>query len=326
MTKVPGASWTRGCERWQVSSMENSAMGLRTMAPTVRGVSMQLFYVDECGDTGMNFDPPSKANKRKGLPSPWFVLTAVGVRDTSRRPLAEAITEIKTRYFGARHHDVPWGRTELKGRFLAQAYRSYGSSTRMPGGPWHEAFPTPDRFDALLQDLGRLFMRFRPMVFSVAVDKKRALETGLGLHPIGICYAFLHVRAAQVLSDVIEGEGAIFIADQQIEHENYFRSGELNRDRDAITKDLPAVPAFEAILDKPLWVDTELSTWDREIIQLADIAAYTTYEWVKKPGRPEEPHYLWEYIEPSVPRNWASGTTEGAGLTIYPLGATYPET
>jgi hypothetical protein len=50
--------------------------------------------------------------------------------------------------------------------------------------------------------------------------------------------------------------------------------GGIHEIRSELENDLTRVPNYNLVLDKPLWVDTDLSVWDREIIQLADIAAF----------------------------------------------------
>lgn len=53
---------------------------------------MLIFYIDECGDHSLLLDrsDPTDTTLKPGV-SPYFVLAAVGIRDSSRKPLAEAI-------------------------------------------------------------------------------------------------------------------------------------------------------------------------------------------------------------------------------------------
>jgi hypothetical protein len=61
---------------------------------------MLIFYVDECGDPSLKTDPAIIAPRLLNGTSPFFVLAGVGVRDTSRKPLAETIFELKRKHFG----------------------------------------------------------------------------------------------------------------------------------------------------------------------------------------------------------------------------------
>ena len=286
---------------------------------------MLVFYVDECGDTSLKVRPKAGPPELKAGVSPWFVLAAVGVRDSSRKLLAEALVTVKKKHLGGASDDAPWADTEIKGRYLARAARSAaaGKSLRSPVG--YRGIDTEAASEALALDLGRIFARFRPMVFAVAVDKSRMVEAPNPQHPLGAAYAYLQQRVAMTLDQVHEGEGALFVADQQLEHEAYFRSGAMNAARDHMMEPRKKKPDFRRLLDKPLWVDTELSTWDREIIQLSDIVAYSVSACVTRGKWPEEPHYVWGAIRGCFARNWRDGRIPGGGLAIYPAPKAFPK-
>lgn len=128
------------------------------------------------------------------------------MRDSSRKPLAEAIFEIKQRHFGPGIELQPWGDSEIKGRHLFRATRSTASGNVLTNPAAYAVLDSPAKVSALVDDLGLLFLTYRPLIFTIGVDK-------------------------------------------------------------------------------PLWVDTELSTWDRELIQLSDIAAYSVAECFRR-GKP----------------------------------------
>lgn len=78
----------------------------------------------------------------------------------------------------------------------------------------------------------------------------------------------------------------------------------------------------ELILDKPLWIDTKLSSWDREIIQLADIAAFMTNECMKSGALPR-PEPLWRELRRCMAVG-TDGEPEGEGLVIAPMPSSWP--
>ncbi len=71
-------------------------------------------------------------------------------------------------------------------------------------------------------------------------------------------------------------------------------------------------------------MDTDLSSWDREIIQLADIVAYASNECMLRGEAPREPYYLWEQIRPCLAANWSSGSAQGGGFVVHPKKARFP--
>lgn len=289
---------------------------------------MLIFYIDEFGDPSMstepNVDPPEL---KKGV-SEWFLLSAVGVRDSSRQPLAEAMFALKKKHFGEGIDLQPWGESEIKGRFLYRVARSAASKKVFNHPKAYAALDSVAKVNALLNDLELIFASFRPLVFCVAVDKVPLLgrPAQYAMPPLGAAYAYLQQRVSLTLEKLHAGECAILVADQQTQHEIYFRTGEMNRIRDLMTKKLPVQPNFNLVLDKPLWVDTEFSSWDREIIQLADIVAYSVAECLKRGEAPKERCYMWDRIRPLMAVQWSTGGIESGGLSIYPKPAKYPKT
>src|SRR5690606_6496148 len=115
----------------------------------------------------------------------------------------------------------------------------------------------------------KLFAKFRPMVFAVAVDKRRLPA---GTSPVAAAYGKLYREVALRIGGVFVGESALFVADRQDEHARLFADGAIHDARDRVQgKGLRA--DFNLIVDTPIWLDPTLSTWDREIIQLADLVA-----------------------------------------------------
>lgn len=286
---------------------------------------MLVFYVDEFGQHGLSVVEGSEPPSLKRGCSPWFVLAAVGVRSSSRMPLAEAIAKLKGRHFGDAYTDQAWSGTEIKGRYLRELIEGVpsGHGAGLPSG--YAALDSKQAAVALVRDLDILLAKFRPLLFAVAVDKVRVLEMGAkGQPPLGAAYAYLMQRVARTMEDLHNGDGAILVADQQHEHEQLFRSGEINRVRDHFNQSLWRQPNYNVVLDKPLWIDTELSTWDREIIQLADLVAYTV-GWCVEHGKPPTgPSFLWDRVSSLMAIHWGTGRIESGGFAIYPKPDRFP--
>lgn len=290
---------------------------------------MLIFYIDECGDHALLTDPhdPTGTTLKSGV-SPYFVLAAVGIRDSSRKPLAEALFEIKAHHLGPVVGTSAWAESEIKGRYLARVTHSVSKGHRLMNPEAYRALRTQPQVDAFVRDLGMLFAKYRPLIFTIVVDKQdllRVRQLGRSMEePLGAAYTYLQQRVALTMERLHAGEGALLVADQQTQHETFFRSGNLNKVRDRMTEPLPMKPNFKLVLDKPLWVDTELSTWDREIIQLADIAAYAATECMLRGTAPVEPCYLWSVIRPNLAAQWTTGHAQAGGFAIYPSRAPYP--
>jgi len=283
-----------------------------------------IFYADEFGDHSMLTAEDRKPPELKKGTSEFFVLTGVGVRDTSRKPIADALFKLKKKHFGAAA-SLSWGESEIKGRFLMRVSRSVASGNVLENPSAYAALDSPHKVNALIKDLGLVFATFRPLVFAVAIDKRAMLSNKKDLHPLGVAYAYLHQRIAAAMEDLYAGDASIIVADQQTQHEAFFRTGKMNEIRSQLTNALPRKPNYDLVLDKPLWVDTELSSWDREIIQLADIVAYSAAECMKRGVPPTELCYLWKEIERCMAVHWQTGKILGSGLSIYPKEAKAPK-
>ncbi|RLP83021.1 hypothetical protein D9V34_07200 [Mycetocola lacteus] len=156
------------------------------------------------------------------------------------------------------------------------------------------------------------------------IDKVALLKQTKSDSPLGIAYALLHERIALSIEKLFGNESAVIIADQQTQHEHYFRSGGMSAARDALARNLREKPKFDLVVDKPLWVDTDFSSWDRELIQLADIAAYTTTRCMLDGIAPEQRSFLWPEIKHAMAIHWTSGSIERSGFAIYPPTLQYP--
>jgi hypothetical protein len=283
---------------------------------------MLLFYIDESGHHRMAPDPHHPDRLARDT-TDWFVLSAVGIRDTERRPLAEALDALKTARLGSRP-DRPWNETELKGRRLAITRRRL-EGARADAEADYAAISDAAELDEVETETAGLFARFRPMVFTVAIDKRRLFAERPGEPALGWAYAFLYRRIALELERDHPGEGGVLVADQQTEHEKAFRDHELTRIRDELASRGRLRADYRLLLDRPLWIDSSLSTWDREIIQLADLVAFTTHEGVDRGFRSDGARALWPAIHAVLARD-EHGEPDGEGLVIFPKPEIWPDT
>ncbi|WP_062517689.1 DUF3800 domain-containing protein [Demequina gelatinilytica] len=282
---------------------------------------MLLFYVDESGGTSMNVGVA--ADGRTPVRD-LFALAAVGIHDSSREPLAEEIVRLKERNFGAEALGSDWGATEIKARHLWLASRR-AHGEQVAGAPaGYAGVADKKHLNDLLRDLGQLFAKFRPLVFSVVVDKRALAAVDPTLNPLGVAYARLYERVAQTLGSVNRGEGAIFVADRQDEHEAYFNSGAMHEVRQGLASKGANRPNFNLVVDKPVWIDPTLSTWDRELIQLADLVAFATRAWYGAGQPPTDRHLLWDKIEPCFAAHWNTTKAQGGGIIVFPDPGKYP--
>jgi hypothetical protein len=143
--------------------------------------------------------------------------------------------------------------------------------------------------------------------------------------PLGWAYAFLYRRIALELERDHPGEGGILVADQQTEHEKAFRDHELTRIRDELARHGRLTADYRLLLDRPLWIDSSLSTWDREIIQLADLVAFTTHEGAERGFASPGTRALWPTIRTVLARD-EHGSLDGEGLVIFPKPEVWPTT
>lgn len=284
--------------------------------------SMLLFYIDESGHHRMAPDKHDPTRLARDT-TDWFVLSAVGIRDTERQPLAEAVYALKERWLGT-SSDRPWGETELKGRRLAITRRRLEGARPDPEADY-PAIASSAQLDALEEGIGELFAGIDGMAFTIAIDKNRLFETRPGVPALGSAYAFLYRRIALTLAARFPGEHGILIADQQAEHEKAFRDHELTRVRDELAAEGRLTADYRLLLDRPLWIDSSLSTWDREIIQLADLVAFTTNEGLSRGFDSRAARELWPHIRPALAPD-EHGSPDREGFVIYPNPREWPDT
>ena len=277
--------------------------------------SVLIFYVDETGNAAVS--TRENSTEFKHGTSNYFTLAGVGIRDSSREPLARYLLRLKGKHFGE-IAGADWGETEIKGRYLLHVARALDRGGRIVAPTGWQQFTDRDAFDALVHDLSNALLTFRPLVLVNVVDKRKMAQRDIQPNPIGIAYSYLQRNIALTLEHQHAGEGGVIVADQQTQHEALFKSGGIHEIRSELEKDLTRVPNYNLVLDKPLWVDTELSVWDREIIQLADVAAFLVTKLIDDSEPPHELAALWEALMPQFARHHKSGRILGRGIAMYP--------
>jgi hypothetical protein len=96
------------------------------------------------------------------------------------------------------------------------------------------------------------------------------------------------------------------------------KSGGIHEIRSELEKELTRTPNYNLVLDKPSWVDTDPSIWDREIIQIADVVAFPVTKLVDDAEPPAKLAPLWEALLPQFARHYQSGRILGRGIAMYP--------
>lgn len=278
---------------------------------------MLIFYVDETGTASLATVPGSDPPALVAGSARLFTLAAVGIRDSARGPLAEYLLRVKTEHLGARS-DAPWDDTEIKGRYLLHVAKALRNGKQHSAPPGYSALADPAAMDALLHALGLALSTFRPLIMTNVVDKQKMIARGNQTNPIGIAYSYLQRNIALTLEHQLSGEAAVIVADQQTQHEALFKSGGIHEIRAQLEKDLTRVPNYNLVLDKPLWLDTDLSMWDREILQLADIAAFLVTKVIDEGEPPAELERLWQAMLPQFALHHKSGKVLGRGIAMYP--------
>lgn len=278
---------------------------------------MLIFYVDETGTASLATVPDSSPPKLMPGTAQFFTLAAVGIRDTARKPLAEYLLRIKAEHLGA-SSDAAWDDTEIKGRYLLHVAKALKGGKKHAAPAGYSALRDPAAMDALLNSLGLAMSVFRPLILANVVDKQKMIARGNQTNPIGIAYSYLQRNIALTLEHQHSGEAAVIVADQQTQHEALFKSGGIHEIRSQLEKDLTRVPNYNLVLDKPLWLDTNLSMWDREILQLADIASFLVTKVIDEGEPPVELERLWQAMLPQFALHHKSGKVLGRGIAMYP--------
>ena len=175
----------------------------------------------------------------------------------------------------------------------------------------------------ILDCIWKIFRTFNPVLYAIGIDKNKHLSvrgTRTCYDPVAIAYAYLQQRLASLSEHTtIAVEPMLILADEQIEHEHLFRTGQVSDVRKNLQRAMHKAPDINNIIAKPVWIDSEEMEIDREIIQIVDLMLYSvrygmlegnwTHPWLVNMG----PHFA---------RHWGNGRGIGAvwnaGITMYP--------
>lgn len=274
---------------------------------------MLLFYLDEYGNTSVS----SRSLERY----PFFVLGSMCIASSQRWSLYSRILELKDAFFpGWRQYS--WKDSEIKGTHLAGLVGKLteGKQAHLPLA--YQQLDHPQTLE-LIDELFLTIDRFTPNFYFVAIEKQYIRQLFVRpTSPYSVGLVLLQWQVAKLAEQVYGmGEGAIFIADEQNQHENIFRNGEVRRVWDDVQLELGTTPDLRAILEKPLWVNSNELTVDREILQLTDLALYVVGRAVEQ-GRWTTDWF--NKLHPHIARNWNTGNVWEGGITIFPRPASYP--
>ncbi|MCJ1688759.1 DUF3800 domain-containing protein [Rathayibacter sp. VKM Ac-2927] len=147
---------------------------------------MLIVYVDEFGNHTLDRDEAAGEPALRRGASQYFVLGYVGVRDTSRRALAERIMEVKEKHFGhSAAGGLPWADSEIKGRHLRRVARSVATGHHLDRPAAYRTLTTEKHTAALFKDIGLLFDTFRPPRLRRGGGQARDDRDGARTHAVG---------------------------------------------------------------------------------------------------------------------------------------------
>ena len=267
---------------------------------------MLLFYIDEFGDSGV---------KEKALQWPgYFMLGAMQIHDTQRMSLYHKIRKIKD-YYAPHWRKLDWDKAEIKGRYLAERFWPRGDA----------ALPE-NRIDNFINALFNTIHAFRPVFYFVAIEKTSMTKrfAPATQSPVGLAYAHLQTRAALLINNVYGGdECAVFLADEQTEHEGLYTRGGIKETQEAAQAFVKQPVDIGYVLEKPIWLNKNQMPVDREILQLVDFALYCIRGAIVE-DQPDEQNLWLSHLRPHIARNWSTGKFWNGGITIVPKPTRYP--
>jgi len=274
---------------------------------------MLLFYLDEYGNSSY-----SQASIRE---YPYLVMGTMCIGDSQGWSLFNHVAELKGEFFPNWEHS-PWPHSEFKGKHLSGAIRRLENNL-LPQTPRSYQQLSYKRVLDLIDGIFQIFRRFTPAFYFVGVDKQR-LQSDFNdpTSPIAAAYVILQLQAARLVEGVYNmGEGALFVADEQNQHERLFRKGEVQALRNYVVGIAGSPPDMRGILDKPLWVNKGELEVDREILQLVDFAVYAVGSALVNG---DWSHTWFRRLMPYIARNWSGDEIWDGGIVIFPPPASYP--
>lgn len=274
---------------------------------------MLLFYLDEYGNGSLSAKSINEY--------PYFVMGSMCIRDSQRWSLFRQLVELKEHFFPGWEQQDPRV-SEIKGQYLARALRRLenGQDPISPSGYAHLTLVSVRQ---LIDGLFQIFHRFTPVFHFVGVDKRQVQSIPIGLtSPIGAAYVVLQLQAARLIEEVHGmGEGGLFIADEQNQHERLFRRGDIQSLREFVLGIAGHPPDMRGLLDKPLWVNKGELVLDREILQLIDFAVFIVGRAIVSQSWE---HDWFNRLSPHIARNWIEDRIWNGGITVFPSTDNHP--
>lgn len=265
---------------------------------------MYLFYIDEAGR-------PSLEDKAL-LTDPWFVMSAVGVRDDQWLLIDEEISSLKREFF-------PNIKKKYSIELKSTNIRSAGG--KHPFKPFDTIDPT--KLAEMVERLYGIYKTYHLPIFSVAINRKEHKEKyeSIGKRPEGpyqLAFKMLVERIDWFLEnqnfgkDIKDKEIGLVMLDEYIGQYNVTRSNLLwYQESGTFAKE-----SIDNIKEVPFFLVSNYS----QLLFLPDFAAYNVYHRFRY-DKPEYPFY--KRLLPNFYRK--NGKLWGYGLKVFPERKAPPE-
>lgn len=265
---------------------------------------MYLFYFDECGR-------PSLEDKALAV-DPWFVMSAVGIRDDQWLEIDDLISRLKGKYFPQ----------------IKQKYRIEFKSTYIRSAGGKHPFPPFDnisieKLTEMVEELYDIYSIYNLPLFSVAINReehKNRYES-MGKRPEGpyqLAFKMLIERIDWFLENlnankpIREREIGFVMLDEYIGQYKVTRSNLLwYQEQGTFAK-----PSIDFIKEVPFFLVSHYS----QMITLPDLVSYNVYHRFRY-QKPEYPFY--KRLLPNFYKK--KGKLWGYGLKVFPDQKAPPE-
>jgi len=251
---------------------------------------MYFFYLDESGTSSLT---PKSIRE-----SPFFVLGALGLHESSLRDVDNYLTKLKRAYFPS----IDPRQVEFKSRIIRKAM----AKAETPKSPWPSL--SKENIRTLIDELYGLFEKVSFTMIFVAIDKKRLWQKYTNPYPpYSVAYALVWQQVARFLGGLSQSERGIFVVDEH--HEAEKRLEQYQTIANDLNLQSPRPVDLDAVVERPFFVNSK----NFQVIQLADLCVYNAWRAVSSND------YNYEYfrrIEPYIFK--PSPLYSWHGVIIYP--------